>query len=798
MKKQFFLIVSVMALAVTAVGGALTDRIAAKYKVKGTDMWYGGQRTVFDFEGYDAWVVEPPADVKALDGTPWTWTIQWRTAYVARTSVPRLLKMGWHHVSVDTFKDKMDKTGLAVSRRFQDFLVKELGFAPKAHLIGMSWGGFFSVRYAANNPDCVDKIYLDAPFLNFDGRVGRPGTLAVASLGPWDKLGRKLGEWTDDPEMPVNMAEKLVAQRIPILLLYGGADQTLMPVNNAELFASRYKKAGGDIQVVNRTLYGHHPHGVDVDENTVINFFSAPRKGTVTVKMLPEERWWGGANYFGPQMPFTAKTDLVIDLTKTGYYNQYASFMISDKGREIWCDRQCRFEIRSGRIVVSPEDPSAKVEVKVAGKTLRDAFLYASKAHFPPSGKTPELAFVAAPQYNTWIELTYNQNEKDILAYAQSMLDNGLPPGVFMIDDTWQTNYGVWEFDPKKFSDPKGMCDKLHKMGFKVVLWVCPWVSMDSQPYRTLLDGQDPFKVEKQPTGGFLTMDNGWEPAAVTWWNGKSALLDFTHPNGRRWFKEQLDRLVKDYGVDGFKLDGGSLDYYTKGLKSHEKIPSADQANGYLAFSLQYPVCEYRHAWKSAGQPIVERLHDKNHKWSEVQALIPSMVAGGLLGHPFICPDMIGGGNWRSFVPGSAFEPEMFVRSAQVHALCGMMQFSASPWRVLDAEKQQIIRDLVKMRQTKFAQKFVALAQACGKSGEPMIRNLEYVFPGKGYAEIKDQFMMGDFLLVAPVMEKGATSRKVVLPPGKWRADDGQSFTGPCEITVAAPLARLPYFEIER
>ena len=47
---------------------------------------------------------------------------------------------------------------------------------------------------------------------------------------------------------------------------------------------------------------------------------------------------------------------------------------------------------------------------------------------FPPSGKTPDLLFFSAPQYNTWIELTYHQNEKDILAYAQSMLDNGLPP----------------------------------------------------------------------------------------------------------------------------------------------------------------------------------------------------------------------------------------------------------------------------------------------------------------------------------------------------------------------------------
>lgn len=278
MKQMMLSVLAALAVVFSVGAGALTDKIAARHKVKSTDVWYGGQRTVFDFEGYDAWVVEPPQGVKPLAGNPWTWTMQWRTAYVERTSVPRLLAMGWHHAAIDTFKDKMDATGLAVNRRFQDFLVKELGYAPKAHLIGMSWGGFFSVRYAANNPNLVSRIYLDAPFLNFDGRVGRPGNLSVPNIGPWEKLGRKLGEWTDDPEMPINMAGKIADAKIPVLLLYGGADETLMPVNNSELFAARFKRAGGNLKVVCRTMYGHHPHGVDLNDNTIIDFFGASLK----------------------------------------------------------------------------------------------------------------------------------------------------------------------------------------------------------------------------------------------------------------------------------------------------------------------------------------------------------------------------------------------------------------------------------------------------------------------------------------------------------------------------------------
>ena len=53
---------------------------------------------------------------------------------------------------------------------------------------------------------------------------------------------------------------------------------------------------------------------------------------------------------------------------------------------------------------------------------------------------------------------------------------------------------------------------------------------------------------------------------------------------------------------------------------------------------------------------------------------------------------------------------------------------------------------------------------------------------------------MGDDLLVAPVVEEGATARTVVVPPGTWRADDGTVVTGPATVTVAAPLSRLPHF----
>ena len=511
---------------------------------------------------------------------------------------------------------------------------------------------------------------------------------------------------------------------------------------------------------------------------------------SLTVRMLPGEEWRGAANYFGSQMPFDAATELEIDLTASNYANQYSSLLISNRGRVIWSDRQARFFISGGVIDVASAAP---IKLTQAGSTLREAFQFASRTYFPPSGTTPDELFFSAPQYNTWIELTYNQNEKDILTYAQSMLDHGLPPGVLMIDDTWQTAYGDWDFDARRFEDPKGMVAKLHEKGFKVILWICPWVGMDTPAYRLLSTGRHPFRKQRQAPGG-LYMDAPGRVAVSEWWNGCSALLDFTHPRGRAWFKGELDRLVGDYGVDGFKLDGGALPRYLSLKPFDSTATTAEQSNGFAAFALQYPVCEYRHAFNYGGKPVVMRLHDKNHKWSDLQAIIPDMIAGGLLGCAFMCPDMVGGGNWVAFTPGEPFEEELFVRSAAIHALCGQMQFSASPWRVLSAENQKIICDLVKLRQ-KFAPRFVELAKESGRTGEPMMRAMDYVFPGQGYGKIRDQFLMGDDLMVAPVVTKGAVSRSVAIPPGKWRADDGRIYVGPQKAKIDAPLARLPYFE---
>jgi alpha-glucosidase len=289
------------------------------------------------------------------------------------------------------------------------------------------------------------------------------------------------------------------------------------------------------------------------------------------------------------------------------------------------------------------------------------------------------------------------------------------------------------------------------------------------------------------------TWETSKKPAMIQWWNGISALLDFTNPVAINWFNEQLDFLVETYGVDGFKLDAGDMNFYPDNALSKQTISPNEHCRLYAEIGLRFPLNEYRACWKMAGQPIAQRLHDKNHNWQDAQKLIPHMITEGLVGYTFSCPDMIGGGEYKSFLKLDSYDEDLVVRSAQCHALMPMMQFSVAPWRILSPERLEAVKAAVATRM-KFTPKIMELARGSAQTGEPIITNLEYYFPNQGYETVLDQFMLGEDILVAPLVDEG-TSREVALPKGKWISDTGEKYKGGKSYMLEVPIDRLPYFE---
>lgn len=480
--------------------------------------------------------------------------------------------------------------------------------------------------------------------------------------------------------------------------------------------------------------------------------------------LLPGEQWWGGAAQFGYQMPFNNQSNFRFNLFGDDSQNQSAPLLISNRGRWIWNDQPMEYSFKKDSLIL--RSTKSEIQSGRAGDNLSSAYRYTSQHYFPPSGSWPDSLLITAPQYNLWIELQYNPNQKEVLKYAEDVLKQGLPPGVLMVDDNWSNYYGEFDFNKRRFPDAQQTFSTLHKQGFKVMLWICPFISPDSEVFRELQEKK--LLLLDNEGNENMAWANAKKPLLIEWWNGYSACLDLTNPETRKWLNLKLDFLQNQYGVDGFKLDAGDPYFYqSKNLVSYQKVSPNDHTEAWAKVGLSYPLNEYRAMWKMGGQPLVQRLADKSHSWKDLQMLIPNTIAQQLLGYTFTCPDMIGGGSFGSFLPGKVINQKVIVRSAQVHALMPMIQFSAAPWRILDSLHLNAVKEAVHLRQ-KLMPEIMAAMHKGVKTGEPVVRPLEYNYPKMGYEHVNDQFMLGDFILVAPVVTD-SDERTVILPPGKWQ-----------------------------
>ncbi len=396
---------------------------------------------------------------------------------------------------------------------------------------------------------------------------------------------------------------------------------------------------------------------------------------------------------------------------------------------------------------------------------------------------TPPQAFFRGTIYTTWVEFKTDINQEKVLAYARAIKSNDLPCAVIEIDDLWEHRYGDLEFNPERFPDPKAMVDELHRMGFRVTLWVHPFVAPES---RTFAD---------HGARGWLLRDRSGNVGLINWWNGVSAVRDFTRPEAAAAFREQLQALQRQTGLDGFKFDGGDEHLVPQDLQAAVDITPFQYADIYnREAAAHFDWNETRVGVYSQPLGVVMRLIDKHSVWSNengLGALIPEGVTNSLRGYPYLMPDMVGGNQYDD----DRIDAELLVRWAQASALFPFFQYSVGPWHY-GAEAVRLCREASRLHE-RFTPYVYALAEQARRTGEPILRPLWYNAPQEAETlEITDQFMLGEDVVVAPVLAKGARTRDVYLPEGAWRDETtGKRVEGGRWLRgYAAPLDVLPLF----
>jgi pimeloyl-ACP methyl ester carboxylesterase len=152
-------------------------------------------------------------------------------------------------------------------------MLQDMHFNKKAALIGMSYGGLFSLRWAAEHPETVGAIYLDAPVCN----AADPGEEAADRVEAISQnFGLSVEELKTSPLNPLNNLKFFADYQIPLYIATGEDDLLVKVATNINLAEEKLKQYGVKYEIVRRPVWGHHPHGFD-DVSALLEFHQKSR-----------------------------------------------------------------------------------------------------------------------------------------------------------------------------------------------------------------------------------------------------------------------------------------------------------------------------------------------------------------------------------------------------------------------------------------------------------------------------------------------------------------------------------------
>ena len=484
---------------------------------------------------------------------------------------------------------------------------------------------------------------------------------------------------------------------------------------------------------------------------------------------------------------------------------------------------------------IDTHDARSLLRLRVAVSVQEDAKSATRVAldQLPKPDVAPNKSLMFSPIWTTWATSHADVTQESTLAVARDILkankESGLPNGsIIEIDDRWQARYGELVFDPVKFPDPKAMVKELHDMGFLVTAWVMPFLQESSAACEEakrlgyLVEGsQPPTEVGEVLTGGFgqilgttvkVFVDRfDWppghweggggggnlEPGQFRWWGTQPVRgIDFTNEAACEWFVRRLEKLQDEVGLDGFKFDAGEPCFLPYGARTHKPLNHPQEYSQAYVENVcsKFPLSEVRVGMGTNSYTGLVRMGDKDTVWgvdNGLQSLIPSLLTSAVIGYPFTLPDIIGGNAYWNQTP----DTELMIRWAQVSAFMPAVQWSIPPWEVSEQAYAASV-ELMRMREELLLPKLEALSEAAKTTLEPICRPMWWLDPKDASTfAIDDQFAVGDDIIIAPVVEKGATSRSVYLPRSAWRRHgDDAVLAGGRRFIVDAPLSQLPVF----
>ena len=385
------------------------------------------------------------------------------------------------------------------------------------------------------------------------------------------------------------------------------------------------------------------------------------------------------------------------------------------------------------------------------------------------------------------------------------------------VPDGQPLRYDDFDFSDSPWPDPAGMIQQVHDAGLKLLLWQAPIYKkqgaeehLNTQNELDREDAADRKLCVTMPDGSPYTIPEG------NWFPG-SMIPDFTNPETvKSWFGKR--QYLLDLGVDGFKTDGGEFVHseqaqFYDGSTGKEGINryARDYTERYRDFVGSSRVIFSRAGFSGQHTVPCHWGGDQQSQNCELASVLKAGLSAAATGMIFWGFDLAG-------FAGPLPSLDLYRRATQMACFCPIMQWHSepdggqfrelmpgaqgnnerSPWNMAESYAAPGFMDEIRYwhkLHEKLRPYLWETAQKCVRESKPMMRPLVYEWPADKMAiHCQDEYLLGDDLLVAPLLEENAVSRRVYLPEGTWfDFFDGKAHQGGQTIT-AGGNGKLPVF----
>ncbi|MBZ5667346.1 MAG: hypothetical protein LAO30_22435 [Acidobacteriia bacterium] len=408
--------------------------------------------------------------------------------------------------------------------------------------------------------------------------------------------------------------------------------------------------------------------------------------------------------------------------------------------------------------------------------------------------------------FGVWVNVTKGLHDlgafydEGVLSEARRLRELRIPTSALWIQDIVDPSANMgWPFwTVGYYGQPRQVTEDLHGLGFKVLAYTNPWVSSILGPY--LLP--NPTYQLGEHDGNFVLGPDGRVTSPILFEGIPSGNIDFTKPEAVNWWGRMKQKTLSEHGFDGWMEDFGEqvqdTDRFAVGKTG------AELANLYpllyhktsreFAQRTNPNVVEFSRSGYAGSQGYTPILWggDQFPNWDPdigLPTLLPAGITAGLSGFAIWGPDIQSGGTSK----------ELWIRWLELGALSPIMRdhkWNQPKWAVdlwFDSETTELFRRYAGIHMSLFPYLYSYAHQAT-QTGLPLIRHLMLEYPDDPMAwNAENEYLLGEKILVAPVVTPGATTRTLYLPKGSWMDYwTGKLIEGGRLVKMPAPLDQIP------